>query len=82
MHDTHTHALGPGALLLAEISSGSLGGHVAHVLGAIPPWLGGGMTAIVVGVTLRVLDPVLRDVGEHVRGVITRVFRRRPPPAP
>lgn len=64
MHDQAPHTLGPGALLFAEITSGGLGGHLFHTVAAMPPWLGGGFTALVVGVTLRVADPVLRAFGE------------------
>lgn len=44
-HDVQ--ALGPGALLLAEVTSGSIGGHLASVLGTIPPWLGGAARVVV-----------------------------------
>lgn len=78
MHDTSPHALGPGAILLAEITSGSVVGQLGHALASIPPWLGGAVTALGVGMTLRIADPLLRDVGERLRAR----FSRRPPPAP
>jgi len=49
-HDVQ--ALGPGALLLAEVTSGSIGGHLASVLGTIPPWLGGAALGVVVAMLL------------------------------
>ncbi len=42
-------------------------GQAAHVLTSIPPWVGGGVSALLVGVLLRLLDPVLRDLGEKLR---------------
>jgi hypothetical protein len=63
-HDPHT--IGPGALLLAEVTSGSVGGHLASALGTIPPWLGGAFTALFVGAALRVADPLLRRIGERL----------------
>lgn len=63
MSTQHEHAIGAGGLLLAEITSGSA---AAHFLSEIPPWLGGALTALFVGITLRALDPTLRRVGEHL----------------
>lgn len=40
-------------------------GHVAHELAAIPPWIGGAISALVVGVVLRFLDPTLKRLGER-----------------
>jgi hypothetical protein len=81
----HTHTISGGTLLLAEITSGSVGGHLAHALGAVPPWLGGAVTALLVGVTLRVADATLRDLGERLharaRAALDRVMKR-PPSAP
>lgn len=62
----HPHILGPGALLVAEITSGGIGGHLLHAAASLPPWLGGGVAAFVVGVSLRVADPVLRAIGEWI----------------
>lgn len=78
MHDTPPHALGWSTLLLAEMLSGSIAGHIGHALASIPPWLGGGMTALGVGVMLRVLDPTLRALGERIHARISRT----PPPPP
>lgn len=58
--------LGPGALLLAEVTSGGLGAVLLHSLAAIPPWLGGAFSALAVGALLRILDPSLRDVGDRI----------------
>lgn len=85
MNGHTTHTLGGGAMLVAEVTSGSLGGHVAHTLGAIPPWLGGAVSAVCVGVLLRVADATLRDLGERLharaRAALDRIARR-PPTAP
>lgn len=70
-HDPHLPAW---AILLAEVSVGS---GVAHAVAAIPPWLGGALSALVVGVLLRVLDPSLRRVGERLAA-----RRSKPPPIP
>lgn len=55
-------------------------GHAAHIVAAIPPWVGGGLSALLVGVLLRVLDPALRRLGERLAGRLSR--RSSPPPAP
>lgn len=61
------------ALFIAEVSAGAGGG---HVFAAVPSWLGGALAALVVGVVLRVLDPLLRRVGERLAS------RSVPPPPP
>lgn len=60
------HSLSPGALLLAEVTSGGVMASLLHSLANVPPWLGGAMTALVVGAVLRVADPTLRDLGERI----------------
>ena len=37
-----------------------------HSMAQIPPWLGGAMTALVVGALLRIADPTLRSLGEKL----------------
>ena len=41
-------------------------GHAAHVLASIPPWVGGGIAALVVGLVLRLADPTLKHWGEKI----------------
>lgn len=69
--------LGPGALLVAEITSGGIGGALWHALASLPPWLGGALSALAVGAVLRVADPTLRTWGERLAARVTP-----PPPAP
>lgn len=57
--------LSPGIVLLAELVSGSGGAHLLHDL---PPWLGGGLAALVVGIVLRVLDTPLRRISDRISG--------------
>jgi len=73
--DHHPH-LPAWALLLAEVSAGAGGG---HLLDGIPAWAGGALSALVVGVVLRVLDPSLRRIGERIAA---RRSNPPPPPAP
>lgn len=61
------------ALFVAEVSAGAGGG---HVFAGVPSWVGGALSALVVGVVLRVLDPLLRRVGERLAA------RSVPPPSP
>lgn len=68
----HSH-LPAWALLLAEITAGAGGG---HLFAAVPAWVGGALSALVVGVVLRVLDPLLRRLGERLAAP------SRPPSAP
>lgn len=70
---TDPHHLPPWLLLAAEVSTG---GFVAHHLAAVPSWVGGGVSALLVGVVLRLLDPTLRRLGERL------VARRSAPPPP
>lgn len=62
------HQIGEPTLMLAQVVAGAGGAQYAHALHAIPPWLGGALSALVVGAALRVLDPTLRDAGELLRG--------------
>lgn len=62
MSDEHRWGWLPAELLIFTAF-----GHVAHALAAIPPWVGGGLSALLVGVLLRLLDPMLRDLGEKLR---------------
>jgi len=64
----------PWSFLLLELGVGSV---VGHALTAIPPWIGGAMGALVVGVLLRVLDPSLKRIGERLAA-----RRSNPPPPP
>ena len=61
--------------LPAELLIFTAFGHVAHAVAEIPPWIGGGLSALLVGVLLRLLDPTLRRLGE-------RLAARRDPPSP
>lgn len=69
MPDEHRWSWLPAELLIFTAF-----GHVAHALAEIPPWVGGGVSALLVGVVLRVLDPTLRRFGERLAS------RRSPPP--
>lgn len=71
---TDPHHLPPWLVLLAEVGVGVGGG---HVFDAVPPWVGGGLSALVVGVLLRLLDPTLRRLGDRLAG-----RRSAPPPPP
>lgn len=73
---TDPHPLPPWLILVAEVSTG-IG--VGHALTTLPSWVGGGLSALVVGVLLRVLDPSLRRLGERLAA---RRSAPQPPPAP
>ena len=73
MIDHHPH-LSPWLILVAEVGAGVSGG---HLLGSVPPWVGGGLSALFVGVVLRLLDPTLRRLGDRLAG-----RRSTPPPPP
>lgn len=76
------HAPHPSAFIfVAEITSGGL---AAHVLSTIPPWLGGAVTALVVGVVLRLGDASMRAASEALRARLAVRFPalRSAPPAP
>lgn len=68
----HAH-LPPWLIFVAEVSAGIGGG---HWLSGVPSWVGGGVSALLVGVTLRLLDPSLRRLGERIAS------RRSDPPPP
>lgn len=71
--------LGDGMLLLAEIGAG---GVAAHVVSSIPPWLGGALSALLVGFLLRLGDAPMRAVGDAVTARMRARFAfLRPPPA-
>lgn len=70
---TPHHSPTPGELLLAELAAGA---GLAHILDGWPPALVGMLSALVVGVSLRVLDPLLRLHGERIARRLT------PCPAP
>jgi len=55
------------AFLPVELVIFTAFGQAAHMLTSIPPWVGGGVSALLVGVLLRLLDPMLRDLGEKLR---------------
>lgn len=71
---TDPHHLSPWLILVAEVSAGIGGG---HWLSGVPSWVGGGLSALLVGVVLRVLDPSLRRLGDRLVG-----RRSAPPPPP
>jgi hypothetical protein len=66
MNNHQPTSLSPGALLIAEVTSGGVMGSLLHSLANIPPWLGGALTALVVGALLRLADPSLRVMGERI----------------
>lgn len=75
----NNHQPPSGFLLVAEIFSGGI---VAHFLGAIPPWLGGAVTAFVVGLLLRVGDAPARAVSEALRARLVARFPSLSPAPP
>lgn len=64
------------ALLLAELAAASVGGHAIESLSHLPGWVGGIIGGLIVGVTLRLFDPLLRAHGERLAKRLT------PPPSP
>ena len=60
-------------LLLAELAAGSA---LAHLFDGWPPAVVGFCSALIVGVSLRLLDPLLRAHGERLARRLT------PPPSP
>lgn len=66
----------PWSFLLLELGFGTA---FAHHVTAIPPWIGGAMGALVVGMLLRVLDPSLKRIGERLAA---RRSTHPPPPVP
>lgn len=71
-------SLSPGALLLAEVTSGGVMASLLHSLANIPPWLGGALTALFVGAMLRIADPSLREVGERISLRVKRKLGDKP----
>ena len=63
-------SLSPGALLLAEVTSGGVMASLLHSLANIPPWL--------VGAMLRIADPSLREVGERISLRVKRKLGDKP----
>lgn len=70
------HQIGESTLMLAQITAGAGGAELAHALHTLPPWIGGAVSALVVGAALRVLDPTLRDLGEALRSARRRLVAR------
>jgi len=70
------HAPSGWTLLLAELTAAGVGGHAIESLSHLPGWVGGLFGGLVMGITLRLLDPVLRAYGERFRERLT------PCPAP
>ncbi|TXH14654.1 MAG: hypothetical protein E6R03_08785 [Hyphomicrobiaceae bacterium] len=68
--------LSPGALLIAEVTSGGVFASLLHSMAAIPPWLGGAMSALVVGALLRVLDSPLREMSEGIAARLRRYWKK------
>lgn len=64
------HTPSPWTLLLAELATGA---GLAHLFDGWPPALVGFCSALVVGVTLRLFDPLLRAYGEHIARRVTPV---------
>ncbi len=67
------HTPSPWAVLLAELAAGT---GFAHLFDGAPPAMVGFASALVVGVSLRLLDPLLRAHGERIARRLT------PPPEP
>lgn len=76
MHPSHAPQIGDSTLMLAQVTAGAGGAQLAHALHTLPPWLGGALSALVVGAVLRVLDPTLRDAGELLRAAWRRFVAR------
>ncbi len=68
--------LSPGALLIAEVTSGGVFASLLHSMAAIPPWLGGAMSALVVGALLRVLDSSLREMSEGIAARLRKYWKK------
>jgi hypothetical protein len=60
-------------MLLAELAAGT---GFAHLFDGAPPAMVGFVSALVVGVALRLFDPLLRAHGERLKERLT------PPPSP
>lgn len=60
-------------LLLAELTAAGVGGHAIESLSHLPGWVGGLFGGLVMGVTLRLLDPLLRVHGERIARRLTPV---------
>lgn len=69
-------SLSPGALLIAEVTSGGVFASLLHSMAAIPPWLGGAMSALVVGALLRVSDQTLREIGDQIAARFKKYFSK------
>lgn len=67
------HAPSGWTLLLAELTAAGVGGHAIESLSHLPGWVGGLFGGLVMGITLRLLDPVLRAYGERFRERLTPV---------
>lgn len=52
--------------LPAELLIFTAMGQITHAIAEIPPWVGGGVAALVVGLLLRLLDPTLKHLGEKI----------------
>lgn len=61
MHEDYRWSWLPAELLIFTAF-----GQAAHVLASIPPWIGGGIAALVVGLLLRLADPTLKHLGEKI----------------
>ena len=70
MSDQHTS---PWAIFLAELTAAGVGGHAIESLSHLPGWVGGLFGGLVMGVTLRLLDPLLRLHGERIARRLTPV---------
>ena len=60
------HTPSPWTLLLAEMTAAGIGGHAIESLSHLPGWVGGLFGGLVMGITLRLLDPLLRVHGETI----------------
>ena len=67
------HSPSPWAMLLAEMTAAGIGGHAIESLSHLPGWVGGLIGGLVMGVTLRLLDPLLRVHGERIARRLTPV---------
>lgn len=54
-------------IFIAEVTGGSFVAHALSAVNHLPSWVTGGLSAVVIGCMLRVLDPTLRALGEKLQ---------------
>ena len=65
---------------LAEVTAGGVFAHAFSTFSRAPAWLTGSVSALVVGVILRVADATLRTFGERLRHRVLPGQSAFPPP--